>query len=127
MLEAVRRVVILQVCITIGAAVIAALGWGTVSAWSSLVGGTLGAIPTLVYWCATQLIAGTRPAKVVGAHLLAEFLKIATTLVLFAFAIIFLREIQIIPMVATFTLTLGAYWITLYSLSGTDERRRDQI
>ena len=123
MREAVRRVVILQVCITIGAVVIAALGGGTVSAWSSLVGGALGVIPTLVYWCAARLMTGTRPAKVVGAHLVAEFLKIATTLVLFAFAIIFLKELQIAPLLGTFFLSLTAYWIALYLLKSTNERR----
>ena len=115
---------ILQLCFTLGAGAIALLGAGLVSAWSALVGGALGVVPTLVYWFVARLVTGSKPARVAGGHLFAEFLKIATTLVLFACAIIFLREIQIIPLLATFFLTLFAYWIALYSLSKADEHQR---
>jgi ATP synthase protein I len=127
MREAVRKVVFLQICIAIGTIIVAALVGGAVSAWSSLVGGALGVIPTLVYWFAARFATGTRPARIVGAHLVAELLKIATTLGLFVCAIVFLKDIKIIPLLAAFFLTLIAYWITLYSLSQADERRRDQI
>jgi ATP synthase protein I len=127
MWEAVRKVVFLQICIAIGTTMVAALIGGAVSAWSSLVGGALGVIPTLVYWFAARFATSTRPARIVGAHLVAELLKIATTLGLFVCAIVFFKDIRIIPLLAAFFLTLIAYWITLYSMSQADERRRDQI
>ena len=125
MREAVRRVVILQLCIAFGAGLIAALVGGLVFAWSALVGGALGVIPTLVYWLAVRLVTSTKPAGVVGIHLIAEFLKIVTTLALFALVIVFLNGIRFFPLIATFCLTLVAYWITLYTISGADERKRD--
>ena len=45
----------------------------------------------------------------------------------FVCAIVFLKDIKIIPLLAAFFLTLIAYWITLFSLSQANERRRDQI
>jgi len=125
MQEAVSRVVILQLCITFGAGLVAALDGGLVSAWSAFVGGALGVIPTLVYWLAVRLVTSTKPATVVGIHLVAEFLKIATMLVLFVLAIVFLNGIRFLPLIATFCLTLIAYWITLYTISRADEPQRD--
>lgn len=125
MREIVRKVVILQLCIASGAGLIAALYGGLVSAWSALVGGGLGVVPTLVYWLAVRLVASTTPARVVGIHLVAEFLKIATTMALFVLAIVFLNGIRFFPLIVTFCLTLSAYWITLYTISRVDERQPD--
>lgn len=125
MREIVRKVVILQLCIAFGAGLIAALYGGLVSAWSALVGGALGVVPTLVYWLVVRLVASTAPARVVGIHLVAEFLKIATTLALFVLAIVFLNGILFFPLIVTFCLTLIAYWITLYKISRADERQPD--
>jgi len=125
MRESVRRVVILQLCITFGAGLIAVLVGGMVFAWSALVGGALGVIPTLVYWLAVRLVTSTQPARVAGIHLVAEFLKIVTTLALFTLVIVFLDGIRFFPLIATFCLTLIAYWITLYTISRADERQPD--
>lgn len=125
MREAVRRVVILQLCITFGASLIAALDGGLVSARSALVGGALGVIPTLVYWLAVRFVTSAQPARVAGIHLIAELLKIATTLALFALVIVFLNGIRFFPLIVTFCLTLIAYWITLYTISRADERQPD--
>lgn len=125
MREAVRKVVILQLCITFGAGLIAAPLGGLPSAWSAVIGGALGVIPTLVYWLAVRFVTSTRPARVVGMHLIAEFLKIVTTLALFALVILFLNDIRYFPLIATFCLTLVAYWIALYSISKADERQPD--
>jgi ATP synthase protein I len=127
MREAVRRVVFLQLCITLAIAPIAALVGGVAAAWSSLVGGALGVIPTLVYWLASRFATSARPSRIVAAHVAAEFLKIVATLGLFICAIVFLKDIRIAPFLATFFLTFIAYWITLYSLGKADERRTDKI
>ena len=116
---------ILQLCITFGAGLIAVLVGGMVFAWSALVGGALGVIPTLVYWLAVRLVTSTQPARVAGIHLVAEFLKIVTTLALFTLVIVFLDGIRFFPLIATFCLTLIAYWITLYTISRADERQPD--
>jgi F0F1-type ATP synthase assembly protein I len=125
MREAVRSVVILQFCIAVGAGLIAALVGGLVSALSALVGGALGVVPTLVYGLTVRLVTSAQPARVAGIHFVAEFLKIVATLALFSLAILYLDGVQFFPLIATFCLTLIAYWITLYTISRAHEHQRD--
>lgn len=124
MREAVRTVIVLQLCITAGAGVVAALVGGAASGWSATIGGAVGVIPTLVYALTVSLVTGVNPARVVGIHLVAEFLKIATTLALFVVATVFMTGVRFVPLFATFCLTLVAYWGALYSMGRGDRHGR---
>lgn len=82
-------------------------------------------VPTLVYGLTVRLVTSAQPARVAGIHFVAEFLKIVATLALFSLAILYLDGVQFFPLIATFCLTLIAYWITLYTISRAHEHQRD--
>lgn len=84
------------------------------AAYSAFIGGAIGFIPGLAYGITVYCVTGASPAKVAGVYYVAEFLKIALTLLLFAATFIWLKEISFAALFITYVMTLAVYWIALF-------------
>ncbi|TXF13261.1 hypothetical protein FR698_01595 [Pelomicrobium methylotrophicum] len=110
----IARVIYAQIAFTLVGALVAAAWGGMTAAASAGAGGAIGFVPSLLYAVTVRAAAGAAPEKQLRAGYVAEFLKIAATLALFAATFIGFKELSFWPLLLTYVGTLGAYWLVLW-------------
>ncbi|MBB5018064.1 ATP synthase protein I [Chitinivorax tropicus] len=110
----VSRVISLQIFFVSLLAVI--LWWqaGKVVALSSLAGGAIGVISSLVYAVVANGDRHRAPQVIIKAHFAAEMLKFTAVVIMFALAVIFLRnELSAPALFGGYLATTLGYWAAL--------------
>ncbi len=109
----VRRIIGLQVVVTVLIAV-SLLGFkGVSAAVSALLGGSIGFLPSLVYAKTMLIVKGNEPRDLLKAHLRAEAYKLLATVVLFFAVFAVFRDVSALILILTFAATSAAYWAGL--------------
>jgi ATP synthase protein I len=116
-LPAARRlalgVILGQLAITVLVALIALAVAGTRAAWSALLGGGISALASLaLYAFAFRHPAGTDPRLIARGFYLGEATKLAVTILLMAWSLVWLKP-SLAAMMAAYIATLAAYWFAL--------------
>ncbi len=111
--RATKRIVVIQVTITLLAAGACFIFVEVKAAYSAVVGGGISIIATLYF--ARQVFSlpvGTPADRIAARFYLGEALKIGLTALLFFIAIVVLH-VSFLPLFLTYTATLLAYWLVL--------------
>lgn len=109
----VRRIIGLQLAVT---ALIALplLGYqGASSAFSAVLGGSIGFLTSLVYAKTMLMVKGDEPREQLKAHIRAEAYKLLSALVLFIAVFAVFKDVSPLILILTFAATLAAYWAGL--------------
>ena len=108
------RVVGLQVLVTVLVSLVVLISFGATAAGSAFIGGAIGFVTGWAYVKKMAApLAGEDPRKLLLNHALAECLKLALTVILFAAVFIFYKEVAVLPLLLTFMATLAVYWVAL--------------
>jgi F0F1-type ATP synthase assembly protein I len=86
---------------------------GLVVAKSAVLGGAIGTVPSAVYGL---LIAGKpfgSPRSMLQRQYLGEACKLVLTLLMFGASFAWVKELSVLPLFATYMLTLAVYWAAL--------------
>ncbi len=106
-------IVVIQLSITLLAAVAGIVLVDVKAAYSAVIGGGISISATLYFaWQVFSLPLGTPPDQIATRFYVGEVLKIGLTTVLFILAILVLR-VSFLPLFLTYTATLMAYWLAL--------------
>ena len=109
----VRRIIGLQVVVTVLIAVWLLGFRGDSAAVSALLGGSIGFLPGLVYAKTMLIVKGNEPKDLLKAHIRAEACKLLATVVLFVVVFTVFRDVSALILILTFAATLAAYWAGL--------------
>jgi len=111
--SAVSRIILAQVAVTMAMALLLLVSGSPVGAASALSGGAVGFIASLVY--ARKMLApkGGDPKAFLSAHYRAEAYKLAYTILLFSLVFTQFKDVQVVPLFATYIATLLVYWVAL--------------
>jgi len=111
--SAVGRIILAQVAVTMAMALLLLVSGNSVGAASALSGGAVGFIASLVY--ARKMLApkGGGPQVFLSAHYRAEAYKLAYTILLFSLVFTQFKDVQVVPLFATYIATLLVYWVAL--------------
>lgn len=94
-----------------------ALGFGAAIDWiagkSALIGGLIAVVPGAFYAWRVVRSTSRSAGRMLAAHVVAEFGKLALTALMFAAVFIGLKEVSVIPLFATYITTLMVYWVAL--------------
>ncbi len=109
----------------IGMTMLSALGWSifgnpkglSLYTYSALLGGFIGVFPAALF--ALRLAAARRmknqnPGGLLAAIVSGEFIKIAVTIAMFVWAAISYPDLQWIPLLVTYFVTLKCYWLAWF-------------
>ena len=108
------RIVGLQVLVTVLISLAVLVFFGGRAAGSAFVGGAIGFVTGWAYVKKMAApSAGSDPRKMLLNHALAECLKLALTVILFAGVFIFFKGVAALPLLLTFMATLAVYWVAL--------------
>lgn len=110
---AIGKLIGLQVLVTIAAGLVAYAIGGLVVAKSAVLGGAIGTVPSAVYGL---LIAGKpfgSPRSMLQRQYLGEACKLVLTLLMFGASFAWVKELSVLPLFATYMLTLAVYWAAL--------------
>jgi ATP synthase protein I len=112
-ISAVRRIILVQVAVAILIALLMLVIQGVTAAVSALVGGAIGFLTSLVY--AKKMLAppGSEAKKIIRAHYSAEAYKLIFTILLFSLVFTQYKEVDALPLFATYAATLAVYWVAL--------------
>jgi ATP synthase protein I len=108
-----RRVVALQVTVTLVIALLLKWWQGETAAISALLGGAIGFVPAWIYAYKMTAVAGGNPQDLLRAQYRAEFYKFAVTAVMFALIFVLFREVSAPSLFMTYFATLAVYWVAL--------------
>lgn len=114
MIKVIARIIGLQVIATILVALLLWLLLDRQAAYSAFVGGTIGFVPGAVYAIRILRVGNASPERIWRAHAVGEASKFALTLLLFAAAFAYLRDISALPLFFTYMVTLAVYWGALF-------------
>lgn len=109
----VRRIIGLQILVTALVSLLLLAIWGALVATSAFAGGAIGFTASWVYARKMTLPPGAEPKAMLRAHFIAEVLKLAMTVILFAAVLILWKEVATLPLLLTFMATLAVYWVAL--------------
>ena len=108
------RVVGLQVLVTVLVSLALLVFSGAAAAGSAFIGGSIGFVTGWAYVKKMAApSAGSDPRRLLLNHAVAECLKLALTVILFAAVFIFLKGVAVLPLLLTFMATLAVYWVAL--------------
>ena len=103
----------LQVLVTAVAVLVAFAVGGVAAGKSAALGGAIGVIPGAAYGVLLiQKPFGT-PRSVLQRQYLGEFCKLVLTLVMFGASFVWVKELSVLYLFATYILTLAVYWAAL--------------
>jgi ATP synthase protein I len=109
------KVVVLQLAIVTGFALLAWNLGGVLKAWSAAYGGAIAVIGSLMY--AMIVAGGTNDAKkAFRAHVRAEVVKIFITVVLFVVALALFQSASWLWLILGFAVATLAYWFSLLAV-----------
>lgn len=113
MREQVRRIIGLQVAVSVAIALLCLVFYGANAGLSALLGGAIGFLGSLAY--ARKIVAAetSDPNVVLRAHFVGEVLKLGLTVILFVAVFIFYKGVAALPLLLTFIATLVVYWVAL--------------
>ena len=103
----------LQVLVTIVASLVAFLAGGVAAAKSAALGGAIGVIPGAAYGLLLIKKPFGTPRSVLQRQYLGEFCKLVLTLVMFGASFVWVKELSVLSLFATYILTLAVYWAAL--------------
>lgn len=107
-----RRVVRLQVLVTVAITLLLLGREGVTVAMSAFLGGAIGFVPAWIY--VRKMTAGSGdPQDLLRAQYKAEFYKFAVTAVMFALTFALFREVAALFLFLTYFATLAVYWVAL--------------
>jgi len=111
--SAVRRIIIVQVAVTLVIALAMLVIQDFTSAVSAFVGGAIGFLTSLIY--AKKMLAppGSEAKKIIRAHYSAEAYKLIFTILLFSLVFTQYKEVQALPLFTAYAATLAVYWVAL--------------
>lgn len=104
------RVVVAQAVITLGVAVVAAVGWGAAAARSALLGGGIGiAAATFMVLAVFRYPEGANATRIAWGFYLGQFLKVALSVALLVMAFTSKGVVPLALLVA-YAATFAGYW-----------------
>jgi ATP synthase protein I len=109
----IRRIIGLQVLVTVVISLLLLPIYGTLVAASAFAGGAIGFTTSWVYAKKMTVPPGSNPGVLLRAHVLAEVWKLGLIVILFAAVLVLFREVATLPMLLTFIATLAVYWVAL--------------
>lgn len=112
-LDPVKKIIWVQAVTAAVIALIVFVIYGSSAALSAFAGGAVGFLTSLVYAKKMQAPKGAEAKKVVRAHYSAEGYKLVFTILLFSFVFTQFKEVQALPLFATYVATLAVYWAAL--------------
>jgi ATP synthase protein I len=109
-----RRIVLLQLVVTLVAAAVAALLAGMAAFWSALLGGLCCVVPNALF--ALRLFANTQKAGAANpmSFFIGELIKIALTVALLGAIAWLYRDLNWLALIASFIVVLKSYIILLF-------------
>jgi len=108
-----RRVVRLQVLVTVAIALLLLAREGVTAAMSAFLGGSIGFVPAWIYVRKMSAAASGDPQSLLRAQYRAEFYKFAVTAVMFALVFVLFRDVAALHLFLTYFATLAVYWVAL--------------
>lgn len=102
------QLILLSVCL-----IVSLLSWNVYIVLSSLFGGLLIILPTLVYIKVSGMNKVLPVGQVFGKHQRAELFKFFTNFVGFAVVFIFFKHVHVLALFTTYVVTLSSYWLSL--------------
>ena len=108
-----RTILLIQLLVTLSAAVISLVFGGARAAYSALIGGGVSTLVTLYF--ASQVFSvriGAPAAKIARAFYLGEVVKLLLTVVLLSIALLWL-DVSPLPLLLAYMAALMAYWLAL--------------
>lgn len=112
-LSAVRRIILIQLAVSIAIALIILLLQSVTAAVSAFVGGAIGFTTSLIYAWKMLAPPGSEAKKLVHTHYKAEAYKLAFTILLFSLVFTQFKEVAALPLFAGYAATLAVYWVAL--------------
>jgi ATP synthase protein I len=111
--SAVRRIILIQLAVTIAIALLMLIYLNVIAAASAFAGGAVGFITSLVY--AKKMFAplGSEPKIIIAAHYRAEAYKLVFTVLLFSLVFTQFKEVHVLPLFVAYIATLMVYWVAL--------------
>ncbi len=111
--SAVRRIILIQLAVTVAMAFLMLMYLNAVAATSAFAGGAIGFLTSLVY--AKKMFAplGSEPKTIIVAHYRAEAYKLVFTILLFSLVFTQFKEVQVLPLFMAYIATLMVYWVAL--------------
>lgn len=111
--SAVRRIILIQLAVTVAMALLMLMYLNVVAAASAFAGGAVGFLTSLVY--AKKMFAplGSEPKTIIVAHYRAEAYKLIFTILLFSLVFTQFKEVHVLPLFMAYIATLMVYWVAL--------------
>lgn len=111
----VKRVVRLQVVLTLVAVLVAAVigGFAPILPVSVVIGGLCAIIPALLYGKIAFARRHEPPAVLMRAHFKAEAVKFFTTLLMFGAALVFFKDLSVVGLFGGYMTATSGYWFGL--------------
>ena len=113
MSRALFAIVSLQFAVALAIALGFLAGSGELAAKSAMIGGAIGVVPGAFYAWRLVRSQGASPERLLRAHYVAEFGKLALTFVLFGATFIWVKDVSVLPLFVAFIATLMVYWAAL--------------
>ena len=112
-ISSVRRIILVQVAVTVVIALMLLVVQGVSAATSAFVGGAIGFLTSLIY--AQKMLAppGSDAKKIMRAHYSAEAYKLIFTILMFSLVFTQYKELHAMSLFATYAATLAVYWVAL--------------
>lgn len=112
-INAVGRIILAQVFVTVVAALVMWGIQGEAAAASAFAGGAVGFLTGLVYAKKMSAPQCGEVKKIIRAHYSAEAYKLVFTILLFSLVFTQFKEVQATPLFATYIATQAVYWAAL--------------
>jgi len=109
----IRRIIGLQVAVSVAIALACLVLDGPNAAVSAFLGGAIGFLGSLAYARRIAAPQTSDPKVLLRAHFLGEVLKLGLTVILFAAVFILYKGVAALPLLLTFIATLAVYWVAL--------------
>ena len=112
-ISAVRRIIQIQVAVTLAIVLLMLLIQGAAPAVSALAGGAIGFLTSLVYAKKMHAPPGSDAKKIIRTHYIAEAYKLIFTILLFSLVFTQYKGVHAMPLFAAYVATLAVYWVAL--------------
>jgi len=109
----VRRIIGLQVAVSVVIALLCLVVYGANVAASAFLGGAIGFLGSLAYARRIAARETSDPKVLLRAHVVGEVQKLVLTVILFAAVLILYKGVATLPLLLTFIATLVVYWVAL--------------
>jgi ATP synthase protein I len=109
----IAKIIGLQLAVTAAVVLLALGAGGTTAAKSAALGGATGVIPSAAYGLLLMKKPFGTPRSLLQRQYLGEFCKLGLTLLMFGASFAWVKELSVLPLFATYILTLAVYWVAL--------------